>query len=58
MMVALGGIKKKFLLSSYPNEVLDEYRLLHDWYSSDMVLSASRNSNKRKIEALTANYVI
>jgi DNA adenine methylase len=60
LLNVLSGIKGKFLLSSYPNEVLDAYRLQYGWYSSDkdMVLSASRNSNKRKTEALTANYMI
>lgn len=60
LLAVLSSIKGKFLLSSYPNEMLDIYRTAYGWYSSDkdMALSASRNSNKRKIEALTANYAI
>jgi len=60
LLDVLTCIKGKFLLSSYPNTILDEYRLLNGWYSSDkdMVLSASKTSNKRKTEALTANYMI
>ncbi|WP_298307300.1 DNA adenine methylase [Flavobacterium sp.] len=60
LLEVLSGIKGKFLLSSYPNAVLNEYRLKNCWYSNDkdMVLSASRESNKRKIEAMTANYPI
>lgn len=60
LLMALSTIKGKFLLSSYPNEELNRYREQCNWYSSDkdMVLSASRNSSKRKIEALTANYKI
>lgn len=56
----LKTIKGKFLLSSYPNDYLTKARNECDWHSADkdMVLSASRNSNKRKTEALTANYPI
>lgn len=60
LLLVLSQIKGKFLLSSYPNDELSKYRKEFGWFSSDkdMVLSASRNSNKRKIEALTANYPI
>jgi DNA adenine methylase len=56
----LSRIKGKFLLSSYPNKVLEEYRKEFNWYSSDkdMALSASKTKTKRKTEALTANYPI
>jgi len=60
LLDVLVNIKGKFLLSSYPNAVLGDYRIKHGWYASDknMVLSASRESNKRKVEALTSNYLI
>ena len=60
LLKVLSQIKGKFLLSSYPNDILDKYRIKCKWFSSDkdMVLSASRDSNKRKIEALTSNYHI
>lgn len=60
LLKVLSEIKGKFLLSSYPNKELEIYREKFSWSSSDkdMVLSASRNSNKRKTEALTANYSI
>ncbi|EJG02280.1 DNA adenine methylase [Flavobacterium sp. F52] len=60
LLHALSQIKGKFLLSSYPNELLTQYRKEFNWYQNDkdMVLSASRESNKRKTEALTANYPI
>ncbi|SNA83493.1 D12 class N6 adenine-specific DNA methyltransferase [Flavobacterium psychrophilum] len=60
LLKVLSQIKGKFLLSSYPNDILDKYRIKYKWFSSDkdMVLSASRDSNKRKIEALTSNYLI
>jgi DNA adenine methylase len=60
LLECLSGIKGKFLLSSYPNDSLERYRKEFNWHEADknMVLSASRNANKRKTEALTANYSI
>lgn len=60
LLQVLSTIKGKFLLSSYPNGLLDKYRSECCWFSNDkdMVLSASRESNKRKTEALTSNYPI
>jgi len=57
LLEALTTIKGKFLLSSYPNENLEDYRKANNWNSNDkdMCLSAS-NSKKRKTEALTYNY--
>lgn len=60
LLKTLSGIKGKFLLSSYPNDLLNEYREKYKFYSRDieMSLSASTNAGKRKIECLTANYPI
>lgn len=60
LLSVLSTIKGKFLLSSYPNASLNKFRKDNGWFSSDkdMVLSASKDSNKRKIEALTSNYPI
>lgn len=60
LLEALTEIKGKFLLSSYPNDVLDQFRKQNKWYSSDkdMSLSISQTAGKRKTEALTANYLI
>jgi DNA adenine methylase len=60
LLDVLSTIKGKFLLSSYPNETLEIYRKKFGWFASDkdMCLSASRNSDKRKTEALTSNYTI
>lgn len=60
---ALVNMKGKFLLSTYPSEILTEYTQKNGWYSKelDMPLSASYNGNikrKRKVEVLTANYPI
>jgi len=59
LLDALTRIKGKFLLSSYPNAVLDRYRSEHGWDNDDknMHLSVSQN-NRRKTECLTANYPI
>ena len=56
----LPTLKGKFLLSSYPNELLTKYRKQYGWYNADkdMCLSVSRSSNKRKVECLTSNYSI
>ncbi len=60
----LSNVKGKFLLSSYPSEILDEYIQKNGWYSIrfEKPLSASKSNNgakkKRKIEVLTANYPI
>ncbi|GAB5417032.1 MAG: DNA adenine methylase [Crocinitomicaceae bacterium] len=56
-------VKGKFLLSSFPNDILDEYIEKYDWdvVSVDQSKSASRNSDgskKRKTELLVANYSI
>jgi DNA adenine methylase len=56
----LATIKGKFLLSSYPNMYLSKMAAKNGWNMKEMnmILHASRNSNKRKIEVLTANYPI
>lgn len=61
---ALKTIKGKFLLSSYPSEILNDYIKENNWYSIeiDKVISAGNGAmvseRKRKIEVLTANYPI
>lgn len=60
----LSKVKGKFLLSSYPSEILDEYIAKKGWYSInvDKALSAANGNTlekrKRKVEVLTANYEI
>lgn len=64
LLDTLMGIKGKFLLSSYPSEILNEYIAKNGWYTKEFnkPLSASKPKNgekrKRKIEVLTANYPI
>jgi DNA adenine methylase len=57
----LTSIKGKFLLSNYPQDVIDEYCKLNGWHqrSFKMVLCASKKAIKRnKTEVLVANYPI
>jgi len=59
---ALANMKGKFLLSSYPSDILNEFIEKHGWktMSVDKMLSASNGSKltkrKRKTEVLTMNY--
>ena len=59
LLKTLANIKGKFLLSSYPNDVLNEYINKHKWYTKDIVMNCSASgARKNKTEVLTANYVI
>ena len=61
---ALCSMKGKFLLSSYPSDILDGYIRKHGWHTRRVtkMLSASNGAKsvrgKKKIEVLTANYEI
>jgi DNA adenine methylase len=61
---ALANMKGKFLLSTYPSDILDEFIKSKGWYTKqhEKILSASNGnvvkSRKKKIEVLTANYPI
>jgi DNA adenine methylase len=59
LLITLEKIEGKFLLSSYPSEVLKRFVKKNGWHQIrvEMNLSMSRNGNK-KIEVLTANYPI
>jgi DNA adenine methylase len=52
-------LKGKFLLSSYPSDLLSEYTKAHGWsqVAFDVPLPAGQKK-KRKVEVLTANYDI
>jgi DNA adenine methylase len=58
----LSGIKGKFLLSSYPTEILDRFIKEHSWDSIRkelfVTVNAKGGNQKRKTEVLTANYPI
>jgi DNA adenine methylase len=61
LLKVLSGIKGKFLLSSYPSELLSRYVKQNNWFTKrlEVSLSIATNSNinaKRKIEVLTGNF--
>ncbi len=57
LLKTLSNIKGKFLLSSYPSDLLDEYIKTNGWYSFEVEMNvAVSNKGKRKREVLTANY--
>ena len=65
LLEKLSNIKGKFLLSSYPNGVLDEFIKNNNWEFKqiDKPLSVTlrpedKKYSNRKIEQLTANYAI
>ncbi|MCX6266705.1 MAG: DNA adenine methylase [Bacteroidetes bacterium] len=61
LLDVLVTIKGRFLLSNYPQEIIQEYSAAHGWYNRQfkMPVSASKKSVRpTKIEVLTANYPI
>jgi len=64
LLITLEGLKGKFLLSSYPSDILNEYIQKNGWYTKtfNKPLSAKKGvtgkSRGRKIEVLTANFPI
>lgn len=57
LLQACAGLQGKFLLSSYPSDVLDRYTREHGWYQvekTDHVRASTKR--KSKTEVLTANY--
>lgn len=59
LLTTLTQVKGKFLLSSYPGQLLDRFTKENGWYqiSVEMSLSMSKKG-KKKNEILTANYPI
>jgi DNA adenine methylase len=62
LLKTLSTIKGKFLLSSYPSDVLKQYTKAHNWQmrSVEQLVSVNAKSGyqKRKEEVFTANYEI
>lgn len=60
LLKVLSGIKGKFLLSSYPSDILKDYVKANGWsqWSTETGVSINNRSGyqKRKIEVLTSNY--
>lgn len=64
LLKSLSNIEGKFLLSSYPSEILSKYAKANNWQQIEIKQSVSVANNnstkgqKPKIEVLTANYPI
>lgn len=62
LLKLLSTIKGKFILSSYPSDILNEYTRRHGWntYSTESKVSVNAKGGyqKRKIEVLTMNYQV
>lgn len=61
LLKVLSEIKGKFLLSNYPQDILNEYCLRNRWHKKEfkMILCASKKAIKtKKTEVLAANYLI
>lgn len=62
LLKLLSGIKGKFLLSSYPSDILTEYSKANKWHTisfqQQVSVGAKSGKQKPKIEVLTANYQI
>ncbi|SRR5258706_96798 len=60
LLKLLATIKGKFLLSSYPSELLNKYSKKNHWHTREIDMSlditAKFNTGKRKKETLTSNY--
>jgi len=62
LLQALASIKGKFLLSSYPSELLQKFTQANGWHTLKKELLVTVNikggNPKTKVEVLTANYAI
>lgn len=60
LLDTLASIKGKFLLSSYPSEILSTYIKKHNWkwVAVDKKVAVTKLSTKTKTEVLIANYVL
>jgi DNA adenine methylase len=61
LLKALSLMQGKFLMSSYPSDILKEYTKENGWYTKTLeqavsVANGTGSPGKKKIEVLTANY--
>lgn len=60
LLIALSGLKGKFMLSSYPSELLTKYSKQNNWKTIEIEMQRSAGSHtgesKRKVEMITLNY--
>lgn len=61
LLKLLSGIQGKFLLSSYPSAILNDYIKRYNWQTMSLAgrvtVAAKNGKHKSKIEMLTRNYV-
>lgn len=60
LLILLSSIEGRFLLSSYPSDLLAVYTKKHKWHrvQIEQKVSVNKGYGKKKIEVLTANYPI
>lgn len=60
LLQTLADVQGKFLLSSYPSELLDRYIKKYKWFQKrvEQRISVNKGAGKIKIECMTANYEI
>jgi DNA adenine methylase len=60
LLKMLSGIEGKFLLSSYPSDLLDRYVKKYGWWQKRVTQQVSVNKGRggKKVECMTANYEI
>lgn len=53
-------LQGKFLLTTYPNEILSEYAKKNNWFQIEFEMrnGASKRTNARKTEIFTMNYIL
>jgi DNA adenine methylase len=58
LLSTLGKIEGKFMLSSYPSEILEKYSTANGWttFKFTKQLAAGKTGKGRKVEVLTVNY--
>lgn len=60
LLEACAGMQGKFLLSSYPEKILRDYRKEYNWKAEDhektLAVDGRRKEKKTKVECLTWNY--
>lgn len=60
LLVTLSEVKGKFLLSSYPSDLLERYVKKYKWYQKrvEQQTSVNKGKGKMKVEVMTASYPI
>ena len=60
LLDTLAEVKGRFLLSSYPSELLDKYIKKYKWHQKTVTqqVSVNKGAGKLKVECMTGNYVL